>query len=581
MNRLIKVFFVCSDQRLITICLAIFVLCLSSCEERPKPEEKVIVKAPEKMDDKVKELIRSFLEYSASKNERMDDSTVLYQLPILTDLYKQKTFVPQWSSSQKWLAQGDSLLFFIEKAKLYGLFPTDYHSHQLAILKKIFAADAFKDKETQDAASWARADLMLSDALVSIFHDIKLGRLPNDSITLRKDSVLSEDFISSKFNAAASGLSLNVIMSTLEPKYKGYHELKEAIRIFLDSADFKPIMPIVFPNKNKDELKAAVGKRLFENGYVDSSFMEIDSLKLAAGLKRFQKDMRLTIDGKIGAQTIRMLNLSDQDKFNRIAITMDRYKMLSDSFPEKYIWVNIPSYSLKLMTHDTLILKSKVVVGKPITRTPVLTSAVSELITYPQWTIPESIVEKEIIPGMKKDTGYLRKKGYMLLTYKNEEVSPDSVDWAKYEKKIPYKVIQGSGDDNALGVLKFNFPNKYSVYLHDTNQRSFFAQDTRALSHGCVRVEQWEKMAYYIMNNQVDSTVKKKKPMPNEITLDSMTHWLTIKEKHSIPLRKRIPVYIRYFTCEANDGRISFFEDIYEEDKKMIELLFANKKNGE
>jgi murein L,D-transpeptidase YcbB/YkuD len=579
MNRLTKVFFVCSNQRVIITCLAIFVICLSSCEEKPKPEEKVIVKAPEKMDDKVKELIRSFLEYSASKNERMDDSTVLYQLPILTDLYKQKTFAPQWSSSQKWLARGDSLLLFIEKAKLYGLFPTDYHSHQLAILKKIFAADAFKDKETQDAASWARADLMLSDALVSIFHDIKLGRLPNDSITLRKDSVLSEDFISSKFNAAASGLSLNVIMSTLEPKYKGYHELKEAIRIFLDSADFKPIMPIVFPNKNKDELRAAVVKRLFENGYVDSSFMEIDSLKLAAGLKKFQKDMRLTIDGKIGAQTIRLLNLSDQDKFNHIAITMDRYKMLSDSFPEKYIWVNIPSYSLKLMSHDTLILKSKVVVGKPLTRTPVLTSAVSELITYPQWTIPESIVEKEIIPGMKKDSGYLRKKGYMLLNYKNEEVSPDSVKWAKYDKKIPYKVIQGSGDDNALGVLKFNFPNKYSVYLHDTNQRSFFAQDTRALSHGCVRVQEWEKMAYYIMNNQLDSTVKKKKL--NEITLDSMTHWLAIKEKHSIPLRKRIPVYIRYFTCEANDGRINYFEDIYEEDKKMIELLFANKKNGE
>ena len=579
MNRLIKVCFVCSNQRLITICMAILVLCLPSCKEKTKPEEKVIVKAPEKMDDKVKELIRSFLEYSASKNERMDDSTILYQLPILADLYKQKTFVPQWSSSQKWLAQGDSLLLFIENAKLYGLFPTDYHSHQLAILKKIFAADAFKDKETRDAASWARADLMLSDALVSIFHDIKLGRLPNDSITLRKDSVLAEDFISSKFNAAASGLSLNVIMSTLEPKYKGYHELKEAVRNFLDSADFNPITPIVFPNKNRDELKAAVVRRLFEAGYIDSLNAQPDSLQLAGVLKRFQKNNRLTIDGKIGSQTIRMLNLSDAEKFDRIAITMDRYKMLSDSFPEKYIWVNIPSYSLKLMNRDTLILSSKVVVGKPITRTPVLTSAVSEIITYPQWTIPESIVEKEIIPGMKKDTGYLRKKGYMILNYKNEEVSPDSVNWAKYEKKIPYKVIQGSGDDNALGVLKFNFPNKYSVYLHDTNQRYFFGQDIRALSHGCVRVQEWEKMAFYIMNNQVDSNVKKKKP--NEITLDSMTYWLAIKEKHSIPLRKRIPVYIRYFTCEANDGRIRFFEDIYEEDKKMIELLFANKRNGE
>jgi murein L,D-transpeptidase YcbB/YkuD len=579
MNRLSKVFFVTNNQRLITAsCLAIFVFCLFSCKERRKPEEKVIVKAPEKMDDKVKDLIKSFLEYSASKNGRLDDSIVLYQLPILADIYNQKAFSPQWSSSQKWLTQGDSLLLFIENAKLYGLFPTDYHSHQLSMIKKLFAADAFKDKETQDAASWARADLMLSDALISIFHDIKLGRLPNDSITLRKDSVLSEDFVSSKFNAAASGLSLDVIVSTLEPKYKGYRELKDAAKIFLEKADFNPITQISFPNKNQQELRAAVAKRFFETGYIDSTFTEVDSLHLASILKRFQKDKKLTVDGKIGAQTIRMLNLSDLEKFDHIAITMDRYKMLPDSLPEKYIWVNIPSYSLKLISNDTLVLSSKVVVGKPQTRTPVLTSAVSEMITYPQWTIPASIIEKEILPGLKKDTAYLRKKGYMLLNGKNEEVSPDSVNWAKYKKTIPFKVIQGSGDDNALGVLKFNFNNHYSVYLHDTNQRSFFNNDSRALSHGCVRVQEWQKMAYYIMNNEnSSSTTSKVKPIP----VDSLTHWLEIKEKHSIPIRSKVPVFIRYFTCEVNDGQINFFEDIYGEDKKMIELLFANKKNGE
>jgi len=578
MSRFIKVFFVWNIQRLITACVAIFVLCLSSCKEKTKPEEIVIVKAPEKMDDKVKELIRSFLEYSASKNGRMDDSTMLYQLPILADIYKQKTFTPQWSSSQKWLTQGDSLLLLIENAKLFGLFPTDYHSHQLSVIKKLFAKDVFKDKETQDAASWARADLMLSDALISIFHDIKLGRLPTDSITLRKDSVLTEEFISSKFNAAASGLSLEVILSTLEPKHQGYRELKEAIRDFLDKADFNPITQISFPNKNQQELRAAVAKRLFETGYIDSTFTEIDSLRLTSILKRFQKDKKLAIDGKIGAQTIRMLNLSDLEKFNHIAITMDRYKMLPDSLPEKFIWVNIPSYSLKLISHDTLVLSSKVVVGKPKTRTPVLTSAVSEMITYPQWTIPASIIEKEILPGLKKDTAYLRKKGYMLLNGKNEEVSPDSVNWTRYKKTIPFKVIQGSGDDNALGVLKFNFNNNYSVYLHDTNQRSFFDNDSRALSHGCVRVQEWQKMAYYIMNNENSlSTSSKLKPIP----VDSLTHWLEIKEKHSIPIRSKVPVFIRYFTCEVNDGQISFFEDIYDEDKKMIELLFANKKNGE
>jgi len=419
---------------------------------------------------------------------------------------------------------------------------------------------------------------MLSDALISMIHDIKLGRLPNDSITLRKDSVLTEEFISSKFNAAASGLSLDIIIPPLEPKHEGYRDLKTAVKNFLSTADFKPISPIVFPNKNRDELRQAVIKRLFDIHFIDSTSLNADSSQLVLFLKKLQKERGMTIDGKIGAQTIRMLNLSDEEKFKRIAITMDRYKMLPDSMPEKYIWVNIPSYTLRLINKDTMVIKSKVVVGKPLTRTPVLTSAVSEMITYPQWTIPASIIEKEILPGLKKDTAYLRKKGYSLLNSKNEEVEPDSINWNKYKKSIPFKVIQGSGDDNALGVLKFNFNNNYSVYLHDTNQRSFFSNDSRALSHGCVRVQEWQKMAYYIMNNENSSiTNSKVKPIP----VDSLTHWLEIKEKHSIPIRSKVPVFIRYFTCEVNDGQISFFEDIYDEDKKMIEMLFANKKNGE
>jgi len=576
MSRRLKLFFAPGSYWLLALTgLIFFSISFFSCKGKRSPREKVIVTAPEEMNDNVKDLIKNFLDYSASKKGRLDDSTMLYQLPALVNLYSQKTFSPQWSSSQKWLKQGDSLILFIENAKLYGLFPTDYHSNQLLTLKKLFADDKL---ETRDAAGWARADLMLSDALISIFHDIKLGRLPNDSITLRKDSILTEEFVSSKFNAAASGLSLNVIIPTLEPKHTGYKELKEALAHFLDSADFKPITKIVFPNKNQQELRAAVVKRLFETGFIDSAALQADSLQLAAILKRYQNDKRLTADGKIGAQTIRMLNLSDEEKFKRIAITLDRYKMLPEKMPGKYIWVNIPSFSLRLMNNDTIVLRSKVVVGKPKTRTPVLTSAVSEMITYPQWTIPSSIIEKEILPGLKRDTAYLRKKGYMLLNGKNEEVSPDSVNWSKYKKTIPYKVIQGSGDDNALGVLKFNFYNNYSVYLHDTNQRSFFGMDSRALSHGCVRVQEWERMAYYIMNNEksVISNGKSK-----QITVDSLTHWLKIKEKHSIPIRSKVPVFIRYFTCEANNGQIVFFEDIYDEDKQMTELLFANKKNGE
>ena len=194
------------------------------------------------------------------------------------------------------------------------------------------------------------------------------------------------------------------------------------------------------------------------------------------------------------------------------------------------------------------------------------------MITYPQWTIPTSIIVKEILPAVKKDPGYLQRKGFSLVDKNGDEVDPYTVDWAKYSKGIPYKVVQGSGDDNALGILKFNFSNKYAVYLHDTNQRYLFGLVSRALSHGCVRVQEWDELANYIIrNDSLNATGR------NFTKGDSLHHWLQKKEKHSIPVRNRIPLFIRYFTCEGRDGGIFFYDDIYGDDKKMQSRYFADK----
>lgn len=549
----------------------IFILAgIISCKEKKGPVKKVIVQEPRQMNTAVNKLIDEAVRYSVSNNGKLNDSVVLYQPTLLLHLYAGKKYDPVWSSTEQWLPKGDSLLKFIREAKLYGLFPEDYHS---TVLDKITGLVA-SGTEKRNATIWAEADLLLTDALVSMMHDVKLGRLPSDSITLRKDSFLTKEMVEEKFNAIAAGSRIDSVFNTLEPVHKGYHALKKALKNFLDSADFSPVQEIIYPNKNYSALKDQVLQRLFDKQYLDSSGLQTDSAQLAVVLKKYQKDNKLTVDGKIGVQTVRMLNLSDKEKFFRIAITLDRYKMLPEKMPEKYIWVNIPSYTLHLVSNDTTVLTSRVVVGKQKTRTPVLTSAVSELITYPQWNIPQSIIVKEILPALKKNPAYLGKKGYSLFDGKGEEVDPFSVDWSKYSKGVPYRIIQGSGDANALGVLKFNFSNKYAVYLHDTNQRSFFGMDSRALSHGCVRVQEWEKIAYFILENDNRATVK---PKQKTVTADSLTHWLKVKEKHSIPIRARVPVFIRYFTCEANNGRLSFFEDIYDEDKQMTALLFANK----
>jgi murein L,D-transpeptidase YcbB/YkuD len=249
--------------------------------------------------------------------------------------------------------------------------------------------------------------------------------------------------------------------------------------------------------------------------------------------------------------------------------------MLPAKMPEKYLWVNLAAYSMQLKDSDTVRISSRVVIGKPLTRTPELTSAISEMITYPQWSVPQSIIVKEFLPELKKDPGYLAKKGFSLLNMKNEEIDPYFVDWSKYKLGIPYKIVQGSGDDNALGIMKFNFPNKYAVYLHDTNQRYLFAQASRAFSHGCVRVQEWQKLCNYILQN--DSTYVTSLGNNSFTKADSVSKWLVKKEKHFIPVKLRIPLFIRYFTCEGKDGRIVFYDDIYDEDTRLREKYFAGK----
>jgi murein L,D-transpeptidase YcbB/YkuD len=157
---------------------------------------------------------------------------------------------------------------------------------------------------------------------------------------------------------------------------------------------------------------------------------------------------------------------------------------------------------------------------------------------------------------------------------KGATVDPYSVNWQKYTKGIPYKIVQGSGDDNALGILKFNFNNPYSVYLHDTNQRYLFKNTSRALSHGCVRVQEWQKLAFYIATND---SLNLKPGATLNYNIDSIKNWLDNKVRKVIIIKQHLPLFIRYFTCEVKNGKIVFYDDIYDEDKILREKYFANK----
>ncbi|MES1217790.1 MAG: L,D-transpeptidase family protein [Bacteroidota bacterium] len=559
------------DHSFFTGICFICLVAIAGCKNKNGKPSDTIANTPQELQQKAPDLIHSLIDNAIKSNNKTDDSIALIQLPVVQVLYEKNNYIPVWSKEQQWLPLGDSLFQLITHAQLLGLFPEDYHQKDIAEIRESFFNDSSGKKERKNVSLWSKADVLLTDAFAQIIKDIKLGRLPQDSITLRKDSVLDNDFFSLQLAEIKRANSFTRIIAFLEPRIRGYRLLKEGIKTFLDSADFRNYT--VLPSTTKDTgFKKALQRRLFEGGFIATDTLVADSSTLAAAVKKFQLKSGITVDGQVGSGTIRMLNLSDREKFIRIAISMDKFKMLPEKMPPKYIWVNLPGFNLQLIDNDSVKISSKIICGKPLTRSPQLTSAISEMITYPQWTIPTSIIVKEILPAVKKNPGYLHKKGFSLIDKNGDEVDPYTVDWTKYSKGIPYKVVQGSGDDNALGILKFNFSNKYAVYLHDTNQRYLFGLIYRALSHGCIRVQEWQQLANYIIQND-----RQNSSAGNSAKGDSLLSWLRKKEKHSIPVQNRIPLFIRYLTCEGKNGGIVFYDDIYNDDKWLQNKYFSTK----
>jgi murein L,D-transpeptidase YcbB/YkuD len=268
------------------------------------------------------------------------------------------------------------------------------------------------------------------------------------------------------------------------------------------------------------------------------------------------------------------LNNTDHEKYLKIVINMDRLRRNREAYPNRYLWVNLPSFYLQVFENGVTKIESKVIIGKPYTRTPLITSKINQITTYPTWTIPSSIISKEILPNLKKNNAYLNRKGYSLYDATGKKVNPDSVNWSSYEKGMPFRVVQPGGDANALGIMKFNFPNKYSVYLHDTNQRSLFNNSFRSLSHGCVRVQNWDSLYQYIILSDKKSNADDL--ASNYLMVDSVKNWLSAKKRRTISVTNELPIYIRYFTAASKNGKIEFYEDVYGEDNKIRNLIMKS-----
>jgi len=285
---------------------------------------------------------------------------------------------------------------------------------------------------------------------------------------------------------------------------------------------------------------------------------------LDIAVKKFQTRHGLEVDGIVGKGTRKALNISVKEKIKTVLLNIDRIKWLPRDEQKRYLVVNVPEFMLYYLEHERTNKKLRVITGNPKHPTPIFSERISYVVLNPYWKIPEGIVKREVIPAMIKNPNYLKKQGIQAHSNWNERspiVDLSGLFWEEYlydDKRFPYRLMQPPGPRNALGKIKFKFPNRFAVYLHDTPTRYLFKKTSRAFSHGCVR-----------LSNPV-SLLETISTFNEEINMTKVTKRLKGKRKQQMNIKNKLPIHIIYLTAGmTSNNELAFRNDIYHYDKFM------------
>ena len=285
--------------------------------------------------------------------------------------------------------------------------------------------------------------------------------------------------------------------------------------------------------------------------------------ELEKQLKIFQKDWGLNADGVIGKGTLLALNTSPRKLINRLRVNMERYRWLPLHEPRKYLMVNIANFDLVLIEGVDTLVSMRAIVGKDYRETPVFDAQMTYIVFGPSWTVPPTILRNDVIPELLKDPEYLMKKNMKLLRYNGTEIAYSEVDWSKISvNSFPYIVRQNPGHENALGKVKFMFPNRNNVYIHDTPSRGYFARDDRAMSSGCIRIEKPFELAELLLADSPEWPPAKIRTAMQQ------------NNEQTATLKNPVDVLLLYLTAWTDgNGRVQFRKDIYMRDELVLNAL--------
>ena len=493
---------------------------------------------------------------------------------VLPIFYERRVYQPAWTAIHGALPQADALIKAIRKADREGLRPGDYHLAQIeAILAELLPTAGIV--KTPDPRRLVDLDLLLTDAFLVLGSHLLAGRINPEKIHPQWFANRREADLAQLLEDALNSNRIEETLATLLPAYAGYHLLRDKLEFYrnLDKAGGWPTVPSggkLQPGEYSDRIpllrqRLAAEGLLVNTGVDDQAVFDSD---LAQGLKNFQAQNGLEADGILGPQTLQALNISAEQRARQIAVNMERWRWLPQDLGSPYILVNIASFNLKVVDWQTPVLNMRVVVGRTYRKTPVFSDKITYLVINPYWGVPDSIARQDLLPKIKKEPDFLRTQKIRVFAgwgANSKEIEPTAIDWDTVTAaNLSYRFAQDPGPQNALGRIKFMFPNQFNVYLHDTPSKELFGKARRDFSSGCIRVEKPVELAEFLLRNQPDWP-------PEKIRAALVAGDFT---PQTVKLTEPVNVHILYWTVwVGEDDRLQFGIDIYNRDAALEAAL--------
>ena len=502
------------------------------------------------------------------------------QKKALFDLYDEVCFMPVWVK-EKSLSQKAQELFLLIKEDRTLSHVTHLYNDTIALEKRVeevYAnADGFDEKINLE---FSISDLYKRYAEYRLYGSIDWNHF-YAALNYRKQRDIIGGWVNYKpettpallLEEVNDGESLKKAFFNAEPKEYHYAALKQALFSYLDLREKGDWEPIVFQHtirpENDDELIPVIRERLRMTGEYTECPDENNTYDscLKESIVTFQKHHGLAPDGVIGKQTISALNEGLDGRIDTIRLNLDRIKWLHQRGEARHIIVNIPAFTLYFEENSTLRLQMKVITGKRKNPTPIFSNTVQHIVLNPYWNVPKSIIQKEMIPKILENPNAMVKEGIDIYTgwgRDAKKIDARSVDWEMYRtsRNVPFRFAQPPGYKNALGKVKFLFPNRFSVYMHDTPSKSLFNRTVRAFSHGCIRLEKPREL------------LKTFASFNKAVNFDAAQKWLRGNNRMYLNLDQTVPIDVVYLTAWVDyDGVLQFRDDIYGYDKIQLSKM--------